>query len=78
MGSARARKAAGARLSGMELVGPRTVPSQSFEDLEELFDEQLSSHLSMRSRPDISRLRERLVIKAYDLQLVDHNGALRQ
>lgn len=42
--------------SGNAQVGPRVMPARTFEELEDLFLQQLAGRLKLRSRPDAVRL----------------------
>ncbi|MEW5299643.1 MAG: hypothetical protein WDW36_002637 [Sanguina aurantia] len=58
-----------------DMVGPRVMPARTFEELEDLFLQQLAGRLKLRSRPDAVRLgNDALLVRCYDLRIIDSAG----
>lgn len=58
-----------------DIVGPKVLPAATFEELEDLFLQQLAGRLTLRNRPDAGKLaNDRLMVRCYDLHLIDSRG----
>ena len=59
------------------LIGPRTLPPSTVEQLGPLFLQQLAQQTSILNRPEVPHLTDHpLLIRAYDQGLVDASGAV--
>jgi hypothetical protein len=65
-------------LSAAELIGPRSLPSRTVEELERFFEQQLARGTSLVHRPELPALAgDALLVRAYDAGLVDARGELQ-